>query len=438
MSDQSIVGGPTPGSGWERSAGRGPRIDTAGLTSIEDQIAWLVDATAVTPAAAVPLERALGLVVAAAHVSRGDVPSFRNAAMDGYAVRAQDLSAASPDRPVRLPLLGDIPAGRPPELAVRSGTAVRIMTGAPAPDGADTVVPVELATEDDGEVVLTGPWPRAKHLRDAGEDVTVGEEVAAPGDLVTPSLVGLLSSCGVTQLTCYRRPVVSVVPTGDELVPAGTEPGPGHIRNSNGPLLGSLLRQAGAEVRCSPAVPDDLGALTAALLRAADGSDLIITTGGASAGRSDLLVPALAAAGTAEAVQVAMRPGTPQVRGRVAGTPVLGLPGNPAAVLICFEVVVRPVVRHLQGHRDPAPARVRAVAGAPLPGTPHKVSFVRVRFASEGTCRVVHPLSRQGSHILSSAVAADGLARVPPTERELPPGTEVDVQPFDPAVSNVH
>ena len=304
------------------------------------------------PPVSLPLADALGLVLAADVVAPLPLPGFDNSAMDGYAVLATDVAAAGENTPVRLPVAEDIPAGRTDIPTLAAGTAHRIMTGAPLPAGATAVVPVE-ATDGATDTVTIRSAPReGQHIRRAGEDVTAGTTVLRAGQVVTPAALGLAAALGLGELTVVPRQRVLVVSTGTELVGPGVPLQPGQIYESNGVMLAAAVRDAGADVAASPMTGDDVDAFRETLRGHAADADLILTTGGGSAGAYEVVKDALGGSGDVEFVKVAMQPGMPQGAGTLDGVPVVTLPGNPVSALVSFEVFVRPALRAAMGRPD--------------------------------------------------------------------------------------
>lgn len=329
------------------------------------------------PPVALPLADALGLVLAADVVAPLSLPGFDNSAMDGYAVLAIDVAAAGHDTPVRLPVAEDIPAGRTDIPTLAAGTAHRIMTGAPLPAGATAVVPVE-ATDGATDIVTIRSAPReGQHVRRAGEDVTAGSIVLRARQVVTPAALGLAAALGLGELTVVPRQRVLVVSTGTELVGPGVPLQPGQIYESNGVMLAAAVRDAGAEVAASPMTGDDVDAFRETLRSHAADADLILTTGGVSAGAYEVVKDALGSSGDVEFVKVAMQPGMPQGAGRLDGVPVVTLPGNPVSALVSFEVFVRPALRVAMGRPDAERPRREAVLTEDLTSPRGKRQFRR-------------------------------------------------------------
>jgi molybdopterin molybdotransferase len=328
------------------------------MRSVEEHQSAVAALFASRPPVDVPLADTLGLVLAEDVVAPLSLPGFDNSAMDGYAVVADDIAAASEDGPVLLPVAEDIPAGRTDILTLKPGTAHRIMTGAPVPAGATAVVPVE-ATDGATDTVAIRATARAgQHIRRAGEDVEAGTAVLRAGQIVTPAVLGLAAALGLGELTVVPRQRVLVLSTGSELVAPGTPLKPGQIYESNAVMLAAAAKDAGAQVTTAPMSSDDVDEFRAVLDRHAAEADLIITTGGVSAGAYEVVKDALG--GEVEFVKVAMQPGMPQGAGRVGGTPIITLPGNPVSALVSFEVFIRAPLRAAMGQEAPNRPRLTA------------------------------------------------------------------------------
>jgi molybdopterin molybdotransferase len=377
----------------------------------------------------VGLAEALGCVLAADVAAAEDLPPFANSAMDGFAMRGADLAGAGEAAPVALEITGEVFAGTGRLPAVGPGGAVRIMTGGAIPPGADTVVPVEQTSVEGGTVLVRlDPGP-GRFVREAGEDVRRGTVVLERGRVLDPAAVGMLASVGRKAVPVHPRPHVMVVSTGDELVDPGEPLGPGQIRDSNSWLLVAQVRAAGAGAFRCDKLRDDPEALRRGFAMAAAEGDLVLTSGGVSVGERDYTKQVLAELGDVRGFRVAMQPGMPQAFGLAAGTPLYGLPGNPVSCFVVFETLVRPALRRLAGHPDDRLDRPRVVArlAGPVRSPEGKVSFLRVRLEVGDDGLVASITGNQGSGVLSSCVAADGLAVVPAGHRELPAGSAVQV-----------
>ncbi len=313
------------------------------------------------PPAEADVRQAAGLVLAADVVAPISLPVFDNSAMDGYAVRTVDIDGASADDPVRLPVAEDIPAGRTDTLTLAPRTAHRIMTGAPVPAGADAVVPVE-ATDAGVDIVGIGaPARPGQHIRTAGEDVAAGTVVLGAGQVLTPAALGLAAALGVARLPVVPRLRVLVVSTGSELVPPGTPLKAGQIYESNAVMLAAAVREAGAEVVEVQTCSDDVAEFRAVLDAHAAAAEVVLTSGGVSAGAYEVVKDAFGAGAGVDFVKVAMQPGMPQGAGRLgSGAAIVTMPGNPVSALVSFEVFVRPALRAAMGL--PRPDRPRRLA----------------------------------------------------------------------------
>lgn len=394
------------------------------LIPLEEARAGVLDAVGVLPARPVPLAGALGLAVAEDVVAAEAVPPFASSAMDGYALRAVDTAGASNGSPVRLAVVGELPAGRAPTVAVGPGQAIRIMTGAPVPDGADAVVMVE-RTEAEGDSVLVHQEARVgDHVREAGGDVRPGDLVLPASTVLGPAHLGVLASLGRVEVLARPRARVGVLSTGDELVEGAAPLAPGQIRDSNRPMLLALVAEAGCEPVDLGTARDDQALITSVLERALDSCDAVLTSGGVSVGDYDFVKAALdhlagevGRGGTFRWSQVAIKPAKPLAFGVIGGVPVFGLPGNPVSSLVSFELFARPALLQAMGHPHRFRPEVPAVAGAPLPRRRDgKLHLDRVRLHVEDGRFVADPVRAQASNALAATAAANGLALVPDGE----------------------
>jgi molybdopterin molybdotransferase len=385
------------------------------VETLEAVKARIREAVPRAPATVVAVRDALGLVLAADIVAGEQVPPFANTAMDGYAVRAADTAGATDATPVRLHVVGDLPAGHAPTVPVGPGEAVRIMTGAPIPTGADAIVMVE-ATARDGEdgVRIALEVAPGLHVRAAGGDLDAGDAVFPIGTVLGPAHLGVLCSLGLTEVPAYPRARVGVISTGDELMEGAVELAPGQIRDSNRPMLLALVAEAGAEPVDLGIGRDDEAAVTAMFRAAAERCDAIITTGGVSVGDYDVVKAVLEHLGTLEWWQVAIKPAKPFAFGMVDGTPIFGLPGNPVSSHVSFELFARPALRRMMGHTDVDRPVVRATAGAALGRrSDGRIHLDRVRVTYEDGGYVVVRSGAQASNVLSGMAMANGLALLP-------------------------
>ncbi len=385
-------------------------------------IAGLLSPTPVTP---VPLLRCTGLALAEDLLAPIDLPPFANSAMDGYAVRAADIGAL----PVTLPVSQDVPAGRTDTAALQPGTAARIMTGAPLPPGADVIVQVE-RTDGGSEAVRIDSAPApGVHVRTPGEDVRAGTVVLPAGTVIGPPQIGVAAALGLATLPVRRALRVLVISTGSELVEPGRPLGPGQIYESNAPMLAAAIAAVGAEASIEHFVADDVTHLLTALARAATDSDLVVTSGGVSAGAYEVVKDALTGRGI-EFAKVAMQPGMPQGAGRFAVTsdrsvPIVTLPGNPVSAYVSFEVFLRPAIRAAMGHPDITRPVLRAPLTTAIDSPAGKRQFRRGHL--DTVAGTVAPWGGPGSHLLSFLAGADCMIVVGEDVTHHEPGDEVEV-----------
>lgn len=403
------------------------------MRSVEDHRRIVADLITRRPPVALPLADTLGLVLADDIVAPLSLPGFDNSAMDGYAVMADDIATATPEQPVLLPVAEDIPAGRTDPLTLKPGTAHRIMTGAPVPAGATAVIPVEATDGAVDTVAIRSSAKPNQHIRRAGEDVTAGTVVLRAGQLVTPAALGLAAALGLGELTVIPKQRVLVMSTGSELVAPGTPLQPGQIYESNAVMLDAAVRDAGAHVVAAPMTSDHVEAFRDTLDRYTGETDLIITTGGVSAGAYEVVKEALGRAsalpatsggsGEVEFVKVAMQPGMPQGAGTVNGTPIITLPGNPVSALVSFEVFIRSPLRAAMGLPNPERPRRTAVLTEDLTSPRGKRQFRRgVLDAKAGTVTSYGP---PASHHLRWLASANCLLEIDEDVADLAAGSQV-------------
>lgn len=326
------------------------------MISLEEAQRLVLSHVEALPIETVPLLDAVGRVAAADLKSDIDISPFAHSAMDGFAVRADELESASAEHPIEMDVIAEIAAGDVYEGPIGAGQCVRIMTGAPMPDAADSVVKYEIVevVAGDGKpgsrVAFTAPTKLRSNVREAGEEAKVGEVVVEQGEVIGSAGVGFLAGCGVVEVPTHRGPRVAIISIGSELVDPTEVPTPGKIRNSNSYALAACAQSAGAVPTILPIVEDTQEALAAAVSAAASEYDFVVTSGGASNGDFDFIKPVVESLGELLMTTVNIRPGKSQTFGVVSGTPVFGLPGNPAAAYVGFELIIRPALRKMQGY----------------------------------------------------------------------------------------
>lgn len=412
------------------------------MISVEEAYERILQAFRPLEPEQVPLLEGIGRVLAEDVYADMDIPPFANSAMDGYAVRAADTTGACREKPVRLKVVGTLAAGQSPTAAVEPGTAIRIMTGAPMPPGADAVVRFENTSEGEGnarmhevaaigEVAIYVPVATRENVRPAGEDIRAGEKVLAAGTEMRPAELGVLASVGRTHFMAYRRPRVAVLATGDELVEPDAPLTPGKIRNSNAYTNAALVRKYGGIPIVLGIARDTVEDLTAKLQQAVDlKADLILTSAGVSVGEYDVVKDVLNALGQIGFWQVRMKPGKPLAFGHIRGIPLIGFPGNPVSSMVSFERFARPAILKMQGKRKLRKPVIRAILREDVKGGDRR-EFKRTIVEREGNVYYARLTGEQGSGILTSMVKANGLAIVPEGTRILRAGEEVAVEMLD-------
>jgi molybdopterin molybdotransferase len=393
--------------------------------TVDEAIAWIDAAVARLPSEPVPLASAAGRVLAAEVVSRHNVPGFARAMMDGFAVRAASVAGAAPYNPLPLELIGEVFPGRPFAARVGPGQAVKIMTGAPLPAGADAVLPAELAEFDGRQVRAHGEVSPGKHVGMVAEDVAAGATVLAAGRRLRPQDLGVISSIGVAAVECVRLPRVASLVTGSELLPAGTPPRGYQIADANGPMLAALVARDGGVLVQRQIMADDRAAMAAALDVDAD---VIIVSGGSSVGQEDHVPSIVAERGELAIHGVAMRPSSPTGMGRLGTRLVFLLPGNPVSCLCAYDFFAGRAIRALGGRNPDWPYRpLRGTLARKLSSEIGRLDYARVTLRDG----LVTPLAIGGASILTSTTRADGFVLVPADSEGFPEGSQVQVYLYD-------
>ena len=403
---------------------------TAALpASVDEHLEAILAVVGPLPELDLTLLDAHGCVLAEDVVADSPLPNFDNAQMDGYAVRAADLAAATETTPVLLPVVGDIAAGSRGTFSVQPGLCVRIMTGAPMPSGADAVVPVEWTDGGLVNVAVHRSTEAGGYVRRAGEDAPAGATVLAAGTYLQAAQLGLIAAVGKPRVRARPKPRVVVVSTGSELVELGDPLLPGQIYDSNGYALAAAAREAGAIAYRVGPVGDDPKLLIATIEDQLIRADILVTTGGVSVGAHDVVREVIGRLGDVTFSKVAMQPGQPQAFGTIGEdkVPFFGLPGNPVSALVSFEVFVRPAIRRMLGSEPIQRPRVRARLTQALFSPAGRRQFVRVRLGVEDGEYVATPVGGAGSHLIASMAHANALAVIPEETTELPVGTPVPV-----------
>ena len=408
-------------------------MPTDRLSSVDEHVERVVQALTPLQPYDQPLLEALGLPVCEDIASPMDLPSFDNSAMDGYAVRHADVATATDDHPVHLPVVGEMAAGQTKLFALSPGTAVRIMTGAPIPQGCDSVVPVEWTDGGAAAVRITRAPEPDQHVRHQGEDVQVGDVLLEDGTVLGPRQLGLLASVGRSQVRSRPRPRVVIISTGAELREPGTKLGHDSIYDANSFMIAAAARAAGAIAYRVGIVSDDPAAFRDALSDQLVRADLVVTSGGVSKGAYDVVKEVLSELGTVSFGEVAMQPGKPQGFGFVGedATPIITLPGNPVSSYVSFEVFVLPAIRRMMGRLPYRRPSVRALCTQEFSSIPGREQYVRARFATDERGAHVVPVGGHGSHLLGDLAEANALIVVPSDTTAVQAGTHVQALVLD-------
>ncbi len=376
----------------------------------------------------VDLIESLGLTLAEEIISNEDIPPFDNSAMDGYAVKSSDVASASKENPVKLRVQSGLAAGQAAQDGIESASAIRIMTGAPIPNGADAVIKQEDTDLGASEVLIFSSAKAGENIRRAGEDIATGEKVLGAGHPLRAAEIGILASLGRSKVKVFARPKVAILCTGDEIVPIDEPLKAGKIRNSNAYSLSAQVVAAGADLRGFSTVKDDLEATKAAISEGLSRADVLIITGGVSVGEYDFVKEAMESLG-AQAIfwKVAQRPGMPLAFWLMGEKLVFGLPGNPVSTMVCFEEYVRPALLKMMGRESLFRPKVKAILEEDFKKRLNRHFFVRVIVKEEDGRYLARPTGPQGSGILKSMTLANGLATIPADVNLVKAGQEVIV-----------
>jgi len=404
------------------------------MISVEEAIRRILEQIPRLGKERLPILQSLGRVLAEDIIAARNIPPWNNSAMDGYAVRWEDIREGSAKKPVELKVLADLPAGQLFRGMVGPGEAVRIMTGAPLPGGADTVVQVEDTEKSGPRVRIFASLEKGKNIRLAGEDVQVGERILEEGTVIQPAHIGMLASLQRSFVSVYQRPRVAVLSTGDELLEIDDPWQEGRIVNSNSYSLAAQIAECGGhplQLGIARDHPEELSEK----IRQGLVADILLTSGGVSVGDYDLVKGMLKDLGKMNFWKVAMRPGQPLAFGMVFGKPLFGLPGNPVSAMVSFEQFVRPSILQMSGHRKLFRPTLKAVLREDIEKKADLVYFIRCRLMAKEGKTYATTTGEQGSGILSSMVKAQGLIVLCPEKTLVRAGEEVNVILLDPTLS---
>ena len=398
------------------------------LLSYEDALALVTAKVRPLGRETVPLDLALGRYLARDVKARRHSPWFEQSAMDGFAVRTRDLPRVG----LALDLVGEMPAGGSRRLTLRAGQTVKVFTGGRLPGGTDAVVMKEYVEADGSRATFTRTPAVGDQIRRVGEEYRRGEVILTAGTRITPPVIGVLASLGLAEVAVGRVPRVAVITMGDELIAPGEQLNPGCIHDANGPAMAAALRGCGVTKISRRRVGDTLSGLKRSLKAAMATSDLVITVGGASVGDHDHVGTARADLGVNEFFsRLAVKPGKPNYFGLKGRVPVFGLPGNPVSALVSFRQLVRPALEIMKGCPDPRPVVLPVALTSAVSKEPGRLDWSRATMATDGTRLLGHPVTRQGSHMLSGLVAADLLLELPRDAEELSAGDTVQAHLLD-------
>ncbi|GAA0603877.1 molybdopterin molybdotransferase MoeA [Sporichthya brevicatena] len=409
------------------------------MRSVEEYLVHVLGQLTPMPVLDVPLTEAHGCLLANDVHAPLDLPPWDNSAMDGYAVRMADVTGASPEFPAELDVIDDIAAGAVSSRVIKPGTCARIMTGAPIPEGAEAIVPVEQTDRGTTRVAIRAEPGEGQFIRVRGSDVAVGQALLAAGTELGSAQIGLLAAIGVARVEVHPRPRVVVISTGSELVEAGNALGPGQIYESNSYMLAAAAREAGAVAYRVGMVHDDEDAVLATIEEQTTRADLIITSGGVSAGAYDVVKGVLSQLGTVDFEGIKMNPGKPQGFGFIGGdgrfgtgTPIFTLPGNPVSSYVSFEVFVRPAIRRLRGLTPERRPMTQATLTVDLTSPAGKTQFMRGWVVPSGAYGLpeVRPVGGPGSHLLAGLAQSNCFIVVPEDVTEVKAGEQVNILRF--------